>query len=55
MYVLEMKTLAYIPLQCKFIRVGLSRWFRPPTQAFGVGDTNMLVSKNLRGPNINPW
>ena len=36
---------AYIPLQCKTAHVGPSRWFRPPTRPFCVGDSNMLVSK----------
>ena len=47
--------------------MGSSRWLRPPTPQFRVGDTNMLVSKNAKicvtptanakicvSPNANP-
>ena len=47
---------ACIPLWCKTICVGSSRWLRPPTPQFRVGDTNMLVSKNASicvTPNAN--
>ena len=37
------------------ISVGPSRWFRPPMRAFGVGDTNMLVSKNRHRLNAKPY
>ena len=30
------------------IHVGSSRWLRPPTPQFGIGDTSMLVSKNAK-------
>ena len=47
---------AYIPLRRKTIHVGSSRWLRPPTPQFRVGDTNMLVSKDAKmcvTPNAN--
>ena len=47
---------AYIPLQCKTIRVGSSHWLRPPTPQCHVGYTKMLVSKNTKiciTPNVN--
>ena len=50
-------TKAYIPLRRKTIRVGSSRWLRPPTPQFHVGDTDMLVSKNAKicvTPNAKP-
>ena len=45
---------AYIPLQRKPIRVRASRWFSHSTRRFCVGNTNMLVSKKSRRPNVTP-
>ena len=35
-------------------RVEASCWTKPPMQDFRIAYTNMLVSKNPRGPNTNP-
>ena len=45
---------AYIPPTRKLVPIGGSRWYRPPTQAFHVADTNMLASKKPHRPNTNP-
>ena len=47
---------AYIPLVTQNHSRWVSRWLRPPTPQFRVGDTNMLVSKNAKiclTPNAN--
>ena len=46
--VLYSNHLAYIPLRRKTFCVGSSRWLRPLTPQFRLGDTNMLVSKNAK-------
>ena len=45
---------AYILLQRETIRVGSSRWLRPPVLQFHVGNTNMLVSEKPCRPNAIP-
>ena len=51
---LETSPKAYIQLQPETIRVEASPWFRPLTQDFSVGDTNILVSKNPFEPYATP-
>ena len=45
---------ACIPLKCEPPRVGALPWSRPPTQEFGVADTNMLVSQNPKPSLVDP-